>query len=82
MGDVVMVSIPVSREAAAALGDDARREKVGKLVSNILRPVTPENDPLAALIVDVKAEARADGLTDVEIDAELCAYNAERRLRR
>jgi hypothetical protein len=80
MDDIVMVQIPVSREAAAALGDDARRQRVGKLVSDILRPATPEDDPLAALIATVKAEARADGLTDEAIDAELAAYNAERRL--
>ncbi len=82
MDELVMVPIPVSREAAAALGDDARREKIGKLVSDILRPGAPEADPLAALIGEVKIEARADGLSDAEIDAELSAYSAERRLRR
>lgn len=82
MDDVVMVKIPVSREAAAALDDDLRREKIGKLVSSILRPDTPEGDPLAVLIAEVKARARMDGLTDSEIDAELSVYNGERRLRR
>jgi hypothetical protein len=82
MDDVVMVPIPVSREAAAALDDSARREKVGKLVSDILRPASPADDPLAALIAEVKADARADGLGDEAVDAELAAYNAERRLRR
>ena len=44
------------------------------------RPVSPESaDPLEAAILAVKAQARADGLTDAEIDAELAAYNAERR---
>jgi hypothetical protein len=79
MNDVVMVQIPVSREAAKALSDEDRRRKIGKLVSDILRPSSPENDPLAALIAEVKTDARADGLTDEEIDAELAAYNAERR---
>jgi hypothetical protein len=78
--DFVMVEIPVSREAAEALADEARRAKVGKLVSEMLRPSAPENDPLAALIAEAKAEARADGLTDAEIEAELAACNAERRL--
>ena len=82
MDDVVMVQIPVSREAAAALEDDSRRRTVGKLVSDLLRPTTPRDDPLAKLIAEVKAEARADGLTDGEIDAELAAHNAENRLRR
>jgi hypothetical protein len=77
--DVVMITIPVSPEAAAALGDPARRERVGRLVSDILRPGRPEADPWAALIAEVKAQARADGLTDAEIDAELAAYNGECR---
>jgi hypothetical protein len=43
-------------------------------------PTTANDDPLAGLIAEVKAEARAGGLTDEEIDAELAAYNAERRI--
>ena len=42
-------------------------------------PVSPEIDPLSAIIAEIKAEARADCLTDQEIDEELAAYNAERR---
>ncbi|HEV7266349.1 MAG TPA: hypothetical protein VGN83_15715 [Falsiroseomonas sp.] len=34
---------------------------------------------LARAIAAAKAEARAAGLTDAEIDAELAAYNTERR---
>jgi len=79
MDDVVMVPIPVSPEAAEALADERRRAKVGKIVSDMLRPDAPENDPLAALIAEAKASARHAGLTDAEIDAELDAYNAERR---
>lgn len=74
-----MVPIPVSPEAAAALGDADRRARIGRLVSSILRPATPSDDPLAALIAHVKQAARADNLTDSEIDAELAAYNAENR---
>lgn len=59
---------------------EERREKVGKLVSDLLRPGTPAADPLRALIADTKASARREGLSDQEIDAELAAYNAERRL--
>jgi hypothetical protein len=80
MSDEVVVSIPVSPEAAEMLRDRERARAVGKLVSDILRPANPGMDPLAALIAEVKADARAGGLTDEEIDAELSAYNAERRL--
>ena len=62
------------------LRDQSRVRAVGRLVSNLLRPSSPETDPLAAVIAEIKAEARAAGLTDEAIDAELAAYNAERRL--
>ncbi|HEX3883738.1 MAG TPA: hypothetical protein VHW66_13840 [Stellaceae bacterium] len=39
----------------------------------------PEVTPLARAIAELKAEARAAGLTDAEIDAELAAFKAERR---
>ncbi len=80
MDDVVMVAIPVSQEAAAALADEQQRARVGKLVSDILRPSSPEDDPLAVLIGRTKAEARAAGLSDEDIDAELAAYNGENRI--
>ena len=80
MEDEVMIEIPVSREAAEALGDPSKRRRVGALVSRILRPGTPDRDPLAALISEIKREAGAAGLTDEEIEAELAIYNAERRL--
>ena len=72
--------IPVTPEAAEALGDLARRERIGKLVSSMLRPQSQGDDPLAAIFATIKSAARADGLTDEEIEAELAAYNAERRL--
>jgi hypothetical protein len=80
MNDVVMIEIPVTPEAAEALGDLARRQRVGKLVSSILRPASPEVDPLAAIFASIRRAARADGLIDDDIEAELAAYNAEGRL--
>ena len=79
MNEIVTVPIPVSPEAAAALGDADRRARIGRLMSSILHPTTPSDDPLAALIAHVKQAARADNLTDSEIHAELAAYNAENR---
>ncbi len=80
MEKTVDVTIPVELEAAAALADARNREAVGRLVSRILRP-TSGSIPLAQAIAEIKANARASGLSDAEIDAELAAYNAERRER-
>lgn len=51
---------------------------MGRLVSRVLNPC-PGPGGLAQAIAAAKAEARAVGLTDADIDAELAAYNAERR---
>ena len=80
MSDSVEVKIPVEREAAAALRDERNRNAVGRLISRVLRPHSGPSE-LARAIAELKAEARAAGLTDDEIDAELTAYNAERRNR-
>ncbi len=78
MRTTIDVIIPVDPEAAAALADARNREAVGRLVSRVLHP-RPGPSPLARAIAELKADARAGGLTDAEIDAELAAYNAERR---
>ena len=78
MDRTVEVIIPVEPEAAAALSDVRNREAVGRLVSRVLRPRAGPS-PLAQAIAELKAEARAAGLSDTDIDAELVAYNAERR---
>jgi hypothetical protein len=74
----VDVTIPVEPEAAAALADARNREAVGRLVSRVLRPRSGPS-ALAQAIAEMKADAMAAGLTDADIDAELAAYNAERR---
>ena len=78
MDKTVDVTIPVEPEAAAALADIRNREAVGRLVSRVLRRGSGPT-PLAQAIAEMKADARAAGLTDADIDAELAAYNAERR---
>jgi hypothetical protein len=78
MDNAVDVTIPVEPEAAAALADTRNREAVGRLISRILNPRSGPS-PLARAITELKAEVKAAGLTDAEIDAELAAYNAERR---
>ena len=71
------VTIPVEPKAAVALTDARNREAVGR----VLRPRSGPS-PLAQAIAELKADARAAGLTDADVDAELAAYNAERRDRR
>ena len=78
MDTTIDVTIPVEPEAAAALADARNRAAVGRLVSRVLHP-RPGSSPLAEIIAEVKAEARASGLTDAGIDAELMAYNRECR---
>ncbi len=78
MDNTVDVTISVEPEAAAALADARNRAAVGRLVSRVLRPHSGPS-ALARAIAELKAEARAAGLTAAEIDAELAAYNAERR---
>ncbi len=80
MDKTVNVTIPVEPEAAAALADARNRAAVGRLVSRVLRPASGPT-PLAQAIAEMKADARSAGLGDADIDAELAAYNAERRER-
>jgi hypothetical protein len=47
-------------------------------VSRVLKPRSGPS-ALAQAIAEMKADAMAAGLTDADIDAELAAYNAERR---
>ena len=78
MDKTVDVTIPVEAEVAAALADARNRDAVGRLVSRVLRPKGGAS-PLAQAIAEMKTEVRKAGLSDADIDAELGAYNAERR---
>ena len=78
MPETVEVPIPIEAGALAALADARTRAAMGRLVSRVLRP-RPGPSELVQAISDAKAEAREAGLTDADIDAELDAYNAERR---
>lgn len=78
MTKIVRVEILVDEAAAEALQDDERRARVGRLVSQVAR-LYRGPDPLEAVLERTLHAAQAAGLTDAEIDAELAAYNAERR---
>lgn len=78
MNQVTTIQITVEPDTAQALTDQHRLAAVGRLIDRIVHP-TRGDDPLAA-VLDATARAAQDaGLTDEEIDAELTAYNAERR---
>jgi hypothetical protein len=77
MTETVLVHIPVSAKTAEGLADEAVRSEAGAVLDAFVR-----QRHLAALrqvIAEIKADAREAGVTDAEIDAELEAYNAERR---
>ena len=78
MNIVSKIEIPVAEATAAALSDARRREAVGRLVDRLVRPGA--DDPLIALFERTAAEAHEAGLTEAEIEAELAAYNTERRV--
>ena len=78
MDDKVDVTIPVEPEVARALENPARREAAGRVLSSLIKGGRVR-DVLAEAIADVKREARANGLTDEDIDAELEAWRAERQ---
>jgi hypothetical protein len=78
MTRTIDVTIPVAPEVAATLVDIRNREAIGRLVTRILRPRSGPS-ALAQAIADMKADARTSGLTDAVVDAELAAYNGERR---
>jgi len=78
MNKIVPVELQVDEVAAEALQDADRRARVGRLVSQVAR-LYQGPDPLAEILVRTSTAAQAAGLTDAEIDAELAAYNAERR---
>ena len=77
MDNTVDVTIPVDVEVARALESPARREAAGRYLSGLLRGGRVR-DVLAEAIADAKMEARANSLTDEEVDAELEAWRAGR----
>jgi hypothetical protein len=78
MARTIDVTIPVAPDVAATLVDTRNREAIGRLVARILRPRSGPG-ALAEAIAEMKAGARAAGLTDAGVDAELAACNAENR---
>jgi len=78
MTETVEVAIPVDADAAEALASPARRAAAGHYLSAVLREGRI-GELMAEAIADLKKEARAAGLTDDEIEAELQAWRSERR---
>jgi hypothetical protein len=78
MDTKVEVTLPVDAEAAKALNSPARREAAGRYLSGLLTGGRV-HDVLAEAITEAKCEARASGLMDVDVDAELEAWRGERK---
>jgi len=78
MNQASKIEIPVEAATAAALSDMRGLEAVGRLIDRLVRPGA--DDLLIKLFERTSAAAHEAGLTEAEIDAELTAYNAERRV--
>ena len=79
MDDRVDVTIPFEPEIARALENPVRREAAGRVLSGLLKG-GHLRDVLGDVIAAAKREARANGLTDDDIDAELQAWRDESRV--
>jgi hypothetical protein len=79
MVDHVDVTIPFEPEIARALENPVRREAAGRVLSGLLKG-GHLRDVLGDVIAAAKREARANGLTDADIDAELRAWRGEPRV--
>lgn len=73
----VPVTLELDPDTAAALEDPATRARVERLIRRTVRPASVER--LFEAMDALSAEARRRGLTDEILQAELEAYNAERR---
>jgi hypothetical protein len=75
----VPVTLDIDAGVAPALDNALTRSMAGRLVSRMLEPASV--DRLFEVMDAISAEARERGLTDEILEAELAAYNAERRER-
>ena len=80
MSALVKIELEVTPETAAALEDPALRRGMGVIVSTIVREekIAQAEKPTTELR-QIGESARAGGLTEEMIDAELAAHKAERR---
>lgn len=79
MGKLVRVEIEVTPEAAARLADPEELRRAGVLVSRMIGARGTGDDPLVRLLRETQKAAEEAGLTEADVEAELAAYNAERR---
>jgi hypothetical protein len=76
--DHINVTIPFEPDIARALENPVRRRVAGPVLSGLLKGGHLRDVP-GEIIGAAKREARANGLTDAEIDAELEAWRDEPR---
>ena len=80
MSALVKIELEVTPETAAMLEDPGLRRGMGVIVSTIVRQERiAQADKLAKVFREIGEKARTAGLTEEIVDAELEAYNAERR---
>ncbi len=77
MSALKKIELEVEASTADALTDVHRRAAIARMVDRMVRP--GPNDPLLVLLEQTAQQAREAGFTDKDLEAELAAYNAERR---
>lgn len=78
MADTIDITLPIDADLVKGPMSPVRREAAGLLLSELLKG-SGASSALANAIAALKQEARANGLTDEDIDAELAAWRAEAR---
>jgi hypothetical protein len=76
MADTVGVTIPFEPDIARVLENPVRRDAAGRVLSGLLKG-GHLRDMLGEVVAAAKKEARGNGLTDADIDAELVAWRTE-----
>ncbi len=77
MNELVRIEVAVDKATALAPAETHRLRALGRLLDRMVR--RGADDPLAALLEVTASDATAAGLGEADIEAELGAYNAERR---
>jgi hypothetical protein len=73
------VTVDIASDAATGL-NETQSQALRRLLQPMIEIGLESEDPLESVLTASATQAREAGLTDDDIEAELAAYNSERRL--